>query len=68
MPEPKKPKRSYEAQARSPLEGLRLEPQRPARPARADNDSAPEESQAAGQDSAPPQELVHKLIRFIESI
>ena len=69
MPEPKKTKRAYKAQANSSLDGVRLVQQRPAASARDANSSLlPGEGQSPGQDGAPGPELIRKLIHFIKSI
>ncbi len=68
MPEPKKTKRTYKAQAKSALDGVRLV-QQPTAPAGDDHDSLlAGESRALAPDSALGPELIHKLIRFIKSI
>lgn len=69
MPEPKKTKRSYTAQASTPLDGVRLVQQRPARAAHDENDGLPSsEGRALAPDTAPGPELIRRLIRFIKSI
>lgn len=68
MPEPKKTKRTYKAQAKSALDGVRLV-QQPAAPAGDDHDSLlAGKNRALAQDGAPGPELIRKLIRFIKSI
>lgn len=69
MPEPKKTKRTYKAQANSSLDGVRLVQQRPA-PSTRDTNSSPlsGEGQPLVQDGATGPELIRKLIHFIKSI
>ncbi len=69
MPEPKKTKRTYKAQANSSLDGVRLVQQRPAPANRDGSDSLlAGEGQPPTTDNAPGPELVRKLIHFIKSI